>query len=144
VTISPILKADCGKLAVLHDMVFPKGWSAAELARLSGERGMVALASKASEPDGFILVRVVSDEAEILTLAIHTNRRRSGIGRALLIQSLIDCEQAGARRVLLEVSKDNDAAIQLYTTCGFRETGLRKAYYADGGDAIVMEKTLGE
>jgi len=142
--ISAIVKSDCGKLAELHATAFPKGWSAAELARLSGERGVIALTSGAPDPVGFILVRMVSDEAEVLTLATHPAHRRSGVGQALLTQSLIACEQSGIKRVLLEVSRDNDAAIQLYFSHGFRESGLRKAYYADGSDAIVMEKTLGE
>lgn len=143
-TISRIRKEDCGKLAALHGRAFSKGWSAMELARLVSEPGMAALASNAPDPDGFILVRVMMDEAEILTLATDPDHRRAGIGRALLTQALMDCARSGAKRVLLEVSRSNVIAIQLYASSGFRETGIRKAYYADGNDALVMEKALGE
>lgn len=143
-TISRIRKADCGKLAAIHARSFPKGWSAAEIARLVAEPGMAALVSNAPDPDGFILIRVVLDEAEVLTLATDPDHRRAGIGRALLTQSLIECVQAGAKRVFLEVSGSKAAAIQLYASTGFRETGVRKAYYSDRSDALVMEKALGE
>lgn len=143
-TISPIRKADCGKLAALHARSFPKGWSAAEIARLVAEPGTAALVFHAPDPYGFILVRIVMDDAEILTLATDPDHRHAGIGRALLTQSLFDCAQSGVKRIFLEVSRSNAAAIQLYCSTGFRETGVRKAYYADGSDALVMEKTLGE
>lgn len=143
-TVSRILKADCGKLAALHARAFPKGWTAAEIARLIAEPGMVALASNVPDPDGFILVRVVMDEAEILTLATDPEYRRAGIGRALLMSALSEIMQSGAKRVFLEVSRSNMAAYRLYISAGFYKTGLRKAYYSDGSDALVMEKTLGE
>lgn len=143
-TVSRILKADCGKLSALHARAFPKGWTAAEIARLIAEPGMVALASNAPDPDGFILVRVVMDEAEILTLATDPEHRRTGIGRALLMSALSEIRQSGAKRVFLEVSRSNMAAYRLYISAGFYDAGLRKAYYSDGTDALIMEKTLGE
>jgi ribosomal-protein-alanine N-acetyltransferase len=52
----------------------------------------------------------------------------------------------GAEEAFLEVAVDNEAAIALYATLGFRRAGLRKAYYDRGPagftDALVMRLDL--
>jgi ribosomal-protein-alanine N-acetyltransferase len=45
-------------------------------------------------------------------------------------------------KIFLEVSANNSAAIALYEAHAFERSGLRKAYYADGSDAITMLKVL--
>lgn len=87
---------------------------------------------------GFVLYRVVLDEAWILNLAVRDKGR--GLGRALLdkfLGTLVD-----VRRVGLEVSPANARAVRLYAAAGFAVVGLRKAYYASGEDAQVMVKDL--
>ncbi|GJL96357.1 MAG: alanine acetyltransferase [Hyphobacterium sp.] len=137
-------KPGCGTLAQLHADCFPRGWSALELAELLAEPGMISLSEGRPKARGFILCRVVLDEAEILTLAVARECRGLGIGHALLDQAVSRAELAGAKSVFLEVSTRNEAAITLYTKCGFVRGGLRRDYYADGSDALVMEKTLRE
>ena len=39
----------------------------------------------------------------------------------------------------LEVKATNARAIALYSKLGFKQVGLRKGYYDDGTDAILME-----
>jgi ribosomal-protein-alanine N-acetyltransferase len=144
VIIHPVEKPGCGALARLHADCFPRGWSALELAELLAEPGMIALSEGRPTIRGFILCRVVLDEAEILTLAVAREYRGAGIGRALLDQAMSQAELAAAKSVFLEVSTRNEAAIALYTKFGFVRGGLRRDYYADGSDALVMEKTLRE
>jgi [ribosomal protein S18]-alanine N-acetyltransferase len=144
VNIHPAEKSDCGKLARLHAGCFPRGWSALELAELLTEPGMIALSEGEAIIRGFVLCRVVLDEAEILTFAVAAAHRGTGIGRALLDEAVLQAGQAGAATVFLEVSAGNDAAIALYKSAGFTKGGVRRDYYADGSDAWVMEKTLCE
>ncbi len=42
----------------------------------------------------------------------------------------------------MEVSVKNIPARGLYEKLGFRKVGIRKRYYPDGSDAILMEKEL--
>ena len=49
----------------------------------------------------------------------------------------------GVKQVLLEVKTTNEPAIALYRGFGFRPLLIRRAYYADGSDAIVMLKEMG-
>lgn len=126
------------RLAALHAEAFAAAWSEAEFADLLQQAGVFAV----EEADGFILMRVVLDEAEILTLAVRPQARRAGLGGRLVGQAAVRAAQAGALRLFLEVAEDNVAARALYERAGFAQIGRRKAYYAaaDGGrtDALVL------
>jgi [ribosomal protein S18]-alanine N-acetyltransferase len=130
--------ADPDLLARLHAQAFAAPWSEAEFADLLNQAGVFAVV----EPDGFILIRVVLDEAEILTLAVRPEARRAGLGGRLTGQGALTAAAAGAVRLFLEVAEDNAVARALYERAGFRQIGRRKAYYAasDGRrtDALVL------
>ncbi len=85
-----------------------------------------------------ILARVAADEAEILTLAVAPPSRRAGLGAALLRAAMRHAGRVGARTMFLEVAVTNGAARALYASFGFREAGLRRGYYIDGTDALVL------
>ena len=72
-----------------------------------------------------------------MTLAVRPERRRRGLGQALVEAALADPASAGARRVYLEVRPSNLAARALYGSLGFTETGVRPRYYGDE-DALLM------
>ncbi len=92
-------------------------------------------------PDGFVLARVASDEAEILTLAVAPGRRGKGLGRALLSAAIAEAQQRGANTMFLEVGNDNPAALALYAALGFANVGSRKGYYR-GRDAALLRLSL--
>ena len=48
----------------------------------------------------------------------------------------------GAVSMFLEVAVTNDAARALYAAHGFTEAGLRRHYYTDGTDALILRSTL--
>lgn len=129
------------RLARIHQAAFAphaRGWSASEIGALASDGALYA------GDQGFILLRRVLDEAEILTIAVAPSAQGHGAGKALLAFALRDC---GAAEMFLEVAQDNAAAIALYKSAGFAEVGRRKGYYVrDGGapvDAIVMRRQAG-
>lgn len=122
-------------LAALHATAFAAPWPAREFSDLLAQAGVFAVV----EPDGFILIRQVLDEAEILTLAVRPQARRAGLGGRLVGQGALAAARAGAARLFLEVAEDNAAARALYDRAGFRLIGRRKGYYAGGKtDALVL------
>jgi ribosomal-protein-alanine N-acetyltransferase len=136
-TTTPI---EAAQLATLHATAFDAPWGAAEFAQLMEGPGVFAVA----EADGFILIRVVADEAEILTLAVRPEARGAGLGGRLVGQGAVRAVQAGARRLFLEVAEDNVAARALYARAGFAQIGRRKGYYEGGRtDALVLGLDLG-
>lgn len=62
----------------------------------------------------------------------------AGTGRALVEAVLAAARSAGARGIRLEVRADNQQAIRLYESCGFRLFGSRPDYYEDGATALRM------
>jgi [ribosomal protein S18]-alanine N-acetyltransferase len=118
-------------LATIHAECFDPAWSASEIATLLEAPGAAAaLAWIAGDPAGFVLVRTVADEAEILTIATRPLYRRRGIGAALLADACARARAGGAAAMFLEVAEDNPAARGLYAAAGFVPVGRRRAYYS--------------
>lgn len=134
--------ATAARLAAVHAEAFASPWDASAFEGLLGQAGVLALEA----PDGFILLRVVADEAEILTLAVRPTARRHGLGADLVSRGAAAMAARGATRLFLEVADDNTAAHALYTRAGFTEAGRRPGYYArlDGGrrDALILALNL--
>jgi len=78
---------------------------------------------------GYLLARTIAGEGEVLTLGVHPDYRRAGLGRALLAAGIARMVEAGARVVFLEVRESNRAARALYESAGFRPAGVRPHYY---------------
>ncbi len=121
----------------LHKLCFPnKPWSATDFADLK-KSGCDIIASQ----NGFIVWRVVADEAEIITVGVHPNARRIGIASAMLVLAENDAKKRGAKKIFLEVAENNTPARVMYKNNGYTQIGVRPKYY-DGIDAILMEKIL--
>jgi len=92
---------------------------------------------------GFLLVRVVPPEAEILNVAVALAQRRRGIATALLAETEKALRKDNVSRVFLEVRESNQAGIAFYEMHGFARTGRRPRYYRDPEEAaVLMEKNL--
>lgn len=130
------------RLAALHATAFDAPWTAAAFADLLDQTGVFAVETT----DGFILMRTVVDEAEILTLAVHPDARGSGQGTRLVLEGVAAAAARGAERAFLEVAEDNAAARAVYVRTGFVEAGRRAAYYSrpDGSraDALLLALNL--
>ncbi len=128
--------ADVDVLAAVHAVAFPplERWDAAAFAALLATPGCCGVVAEG----GLALLRIAGDEAEVLTLAVAPGWRRLGLGRRLLSAGLGEAARGGAAAALLEVAPNNVAARQLYAAAGFAEVGRRRAYYPDGGDALVL------
>ncbi len=129
---------DCARLAELHASAVSDAWTGSAFAALMVTPGVSILLAA----HGFVAMRTVADEAEILMLAVAPEERRAGLGRALMVATASAARAAGAARLYLEVSVKNQAARALYAGLGFVEVGRRRAYYADGADGLVLSLAL--
>ena len=71
---------DTSALASLHAACFDRPWSEESFTELLKGDGVHAL----GDANGFIVIRCVADEAEILTLGVLPARRRAGLARKLV------------------------------------------------------------
>lgn len=145
--IEPIPEMAMEALAILHCACFPDDpWEAGALARvmaLSGGFGWLAFEDE--EPAGFILVRDLGNECEVLSLGVAPRWRRRGIARDLLRAAVEEASRRDLPSVVLEVAIDNDAATDLYSAAGFVAVGRRPRYYKrpDGRvDAMILRLAL--
>lgn len=90
----------------------------------------------------FILCRLVLGELHVHHLRTLPKQRRQGFAIALVKHALAHAKSRGAARALLEVRASNRAAVGLYEKAGFSKDGVRKKYYPDGDDAVLMSKPL--
>ncbi len=74
----------------------------------------------------------------ITSIAVDPRRRRSGIGRALMVGALEQLAEHGAEEADLEVEANNRAAQSLYEAFGFRQSRLLPHYYGPDRDGIKM------
>ena len=131
-------------LARLHAACFtlPRPWTEAEFTDLLSRSGVFLL----TNPGGFVLGRVVADEAELLTLAVDPAARRQGHGHNLLTAFEDAAARCGAGAAFLEVASANAPARALYARRGWVEAGLRRGYYREPGgkadDALILTRRL--
>lgn len=132
-----------GVCAAVHGDAFARPWTErafADLLALPTTRGGVLL--EGAEPVGIVLVQSVAGEAEVLTIAVRPPWRRGGLGRRLLDWVLERLAEEGVDRLFLEVEAGNAAARALYAAAGFAQVAVRRGYYENGADALVMARDL--
>lgn len=96
----------------------------------------------AGQVSGIVLSKDMLDAVELLFIYVSRSARRRGHGRFLL-QSLIQQYSDRRRRcIFLEVRAQHTTALRLYRSEGFEDVSIRRKYYKDGEDAIVMERVL--
>jgi ribosomal protein S18 acetylase RimI-like enzyme len=69
-------------------------------------------------------------------LVVAAERRRLGVGRALLYAAMAEAEARGARRLTLRVLGPNEAARGLYEAVGFVEEGILRGEFVLEGRAV--------
>ncbi len=73
-------------------------------------------------------------EAHLMTIAVHPDARRQGLGTALLQAIEQAASDAGAQYMVLECRAGNINAQRFYEKNGYRRAGLKKGYYIDTGE----------
>ena len=141
--IRPAELFDMPQLRAIEQAMFLDGWSESSIKNeLLKPQTMEWVLEHNDEIAGELLMSVLFDVCEISRLAILPHHRRLGLASNLLGFGLQRAQAAGAEVARLEVRIDNEPAIALYLAHGFVQDGVRKGYYLDGLDAILMSKRL--
>ena len=137
---------DFPTLCLLDQMCFPEGIA------YTPEEIALGLA----QPGAFVLVAEVENQVvafllayqkkrpvgHIVTIDVHPDFRQRGIGDQLMELAEQRLRQGGAMRIVLEVSVENDPALQFYAKLGYLTRRLLPHYYRNESDAYLMEKRL--
>ena len=139
--IRPMTHQDLDEVLRLEGHCHTHPWSAASfLAELDNPHSRIDLLFMGERLAGFLCASLVCGEMTILDVATDPDFRRRGVAARLLTHVLEQGRQAGLEKVFLEVRIHNAGAIALYRRFGFLEISRRPAYYADGEDALVMQR----
>lgn len=91
---------------------------------------------------GFAGVWFSVDDIHITNIVVKKSYRNQKIG-SLMLSNLIElCRNQTQKFITLEVNSNNIPAKKLYQKFGFENVGIRKKYYNNTEDAIIMTKTL--
>lgn len=126
--ISPILTTD-----------FDDFWTASTLEEeLKNENSFYVVAKVNQQIIGFAGIWKAVDDVHITNIVVKKEFRKNGIGGLLLEKLISLTKELNFKELTLEVNTKNIAAIKLYKKYGFTELGIRKKYYNNTDDAIIM------
>jgi len=115
------------------------------LADLESENVTTLVVRSGKKVIGFAICMIISDELQLMNIAVHPDFRRKKVGHMLLERLFYIGERQGCKVMYLEVRKSNSGAISFYNRYGFSALYERKGYYRNPPeDALVMVLNLNE
>ena len=135
-------EADLDRVMELEKAIFPNPWRRSFfLSDINRPQGLSVVA----EDEGIVLGYAVAwgmQETHLANLAVSEDERGNGIGGRLLEEVIGFARRSNAESIYLEVRVSNAVARKFYAERGFVPTYLRKGYYENGEDAVVMEREV--
>lgn len=137
--------ADLDTVMAIENLIYPHPWTRGNFVDSLTGGYHCWIAEHRGAVVGYSVVSVAAGEAHLLNLSIAAEWQRRGLGAELLRFIVKLVRDYAVERIFLEVRPSNAAALALYRRAGFREIGVRRAYYpARSGreDALVLELGL--
>jgi len=140
--IVPMRRAHIRKIMPIEQQIYPRPWTAQvfveELEQVRAGRRHYLVGTIGEELVGYGGLLYVDSDAHVTNVAVHPMWRSRGIATELLLDLAWEANRRGCEAMTLEVRHTNIAAQQLYRRFGFVPAGVRKKYYENRDDAIVM------
>lgn len=105
---------------------------------LENENSKYLVAKSDSEIVGFAGIWKAVDDMHITNIVTKKSKRNTGIGSKLLEKLIELSKKENLFSLTLEVNENNIYAIKLYEKYNFKKIGLRKNYYPQNENAIIM------
>lgn len=111
---------------------------------LASPAALTLLVAENGAPAGYVMLlfRAGARVARLYSIAVDPACRGRGLAERLINEAVGAAKARGADRLRLEVRPSNTAAQRLYERAGFAHLSRIAGYYADGEDAIRMERRL--
>lgn len=120
---------DLPLLLAIEEAAHLGGWRQHALAEALQQHQITGAYTQDGDLMGFIVVRSILDEAELLEIVVDTPYQGRGVARALIAHCTQVLHTAAVTSLFLEVRASNHKALHFYQSVGFAEIGRRKAYY---------------
>lgn len=142
IVVESMRRRDLTAVLRIEDVSYPRPWtegvfsSELDLAR-RGERHYLT-ARRQGRLVGYAGLMFVVGDAHVTNIATHPAAQRSGVATRLLAELAWEAIDRECLALTLEVRASNTGAQALYRRFGFAPVGVRKQYYENTDDAIVM------
>lgn len=87
---------------------------------------------------GFAGIKTITNFAEVMNIVVKKDKRNIGVGSVLLEYVIDYCKKQNLNNLNLEVNKNNKPAVTIYKRHQFETVGIRKKYYDNKDDALLM------
>lgn len=147
VPIQLALRSDAAAIAALSREAIEHGlpwrWTPPRVMRAIGHpESNVAVVRERGAVVAFGIMLYAGETAHLQLLAVHSARRRSGVGSALLVWLEQVARAAGIARIGLEARIDNAAGRCFYSEHGYHEHHIVPVMYSGRLDGVRMDKWL--
>lgn len=144
--IEPMQRRQLREVMRIEQDAYPKSWSRSvfesELAQVSDGTRHYVVARRGRTVIGYAGLWFVDDpagdQAHVTNVVVAPEHRRCGVATRLLMSLAGAAIERGCAAWTLEVRASSTGAQDLYRRFGFAPAGVRKRYYENREDAIVM------
>ncbi len=139
IQILPMTIEDIDSISPNFEEDFDKFWNINNLKNdFENPNATYFIAKLDDEIVGFAGILKICDEANIMNIVTKTNKRHLGVGEKLLKELIFSAKKQKLKSITLEVNVNNYPALHLYEKFNFKRIGLRKKYYNNTDDALIM------
>jgi ribosomal-protein-alanine N-acetyltransferase len=145
-TIEPMSRRHLRDILPIEHGSYPKPWTRSvfesEIAQVAGGSRYYVVARRGRRLVGYAGLWFVDDpdggQAHVTNIVVAPEGRRAGTGTRLMSELATEARRRGCVAWTLEVRASNAGAQALYRRFGFAPAGVRRRYYENSEDAIVM------
>ena len=144
--IEPMRRRHLRQAMPIEAAAYPTSWSRSvfesELDQVRDGSRRYLVARRGRQVVGYAGVWIVpdpdGDQAHVTNVVVDAEARRQGVATELLVALAHEIIERGCVAWTLEVRASSEGAQALYRRFGFAPAGVRKNYYDNSEDAIVM------
>ncbi len=138
-----LLIDDISDILKLYANNFSDGWNENMLRSAFKEGRFLCFGAKQDgEIMGVVSITVGDTDADIEGVVTKKEFLRKGVAKTLIKYAIQKLKALKKEKVFLEVREGNLPAVSLYEYFGFKPISVRKKYYFDGENALVMVKEI--
>lgn len=139
ITIAPMSRRHLDDVVRIEQLGHPTPWTRRLFEGELGRTDRAYVVARHHERIvGYAGLIVIVGEGHVATITVDPADRGRGIGRLLLLELFDEAIDRGVTDLTLEVRVSNEPALALYRRFGFAPAGVRRGYYGDGEDALVL------
>ncbi len=137
-----MVDADLDQVLVLEQVIFPEPWGRECFPVGNGRPGILNLVAESEGRVAGYVMAWGQDRLHLVNIAVAPESRGKGLGRKLMAAAEEFGRSIGAGLLWLEVRESNRSARSFYQSLGLVPVRVRKQYYSNGEDAIIMKREI--